>query len=84
MGDMGDVFNAHRKACQEKRASNREQSTQILESKGIAFEMRNNGAHLIVADHYDFWPGTGLWKDRQDGKRGRGVHSLLIRIRRET
>jgi hypothetical protein len=57
--DMGEMFNDWRKAKQEKRASNRDASAQLLMAAGIGFESRNDGAHLIVAGRYDFWPGTG-------------------------
>ena len=49
-----------------RRAANRENSARILREKGIAFEERNAGAHLIVKakrgfTFADFWPGTGLF-----------------------
>lgn len=79
---MGDDFTAWNKFKQEKRASNREWSTALLVSKGIAFETKNVGAHLIVRSNslvIDFWPGTGKWIDRQ-GPIGRGVKNLLKHI----
>lgn len=86
MGDMGDDFNALRKYKQEKRASNRVTSADLLTKAGIPYEVRNGGAHLIlkVEDYFiDFWPGTGKWATR--GFRfslvGRGVHGLIRHIK---
>lgn len=63
-----------------KRAANREASPEILARAGVAFESKNFGAHLII-EHggrlVDFWPGTGLWIDRESRRRARGVKHLL-------
>ena len=62
MGDMGDVFNSMKKAGQDKRKQNRQASSEILQQNGIGFEVKNQGAHLIVEGGdclIDFWPGTG-------------------------
>lgn len=77
MGDMGDDFNAMKKASQVKRADNREKSAQRLRDAGVPFVSKNAGAHLIVRDRVNFWPGTGLWADRETPEKGRGVRSLL-------
>ena len=63
-----------------KRRSNREKSRQILLSKGIGFDEKNHGAHLIVNGNIDFWPGTGKWRDRTGGN-GRGVFNLIKHIK---
>lgn len=84
MGDMGEVFNAMRKAAQDKRAANREQSAKMLQDAGIPFDSHNHGAHLIVDGRYDFWPGTGLWIERSTKKDGRGVHSLMKHVKQTT
>lgn len=65
------------KLSQEKRAENRRLSPLLLTEKGFSFVSRNNGAHLIVEDKVDFWPGTGQWIVRQDGFAGRGVKNLI-------
>lgn len=57
----------------------RKQSTQLLNDAKIPFEIKNNGAHLIVEGnecYIDFWPGTGKWITR-NGKRGFGVRNLI-------
>ncbi len=66
-----------RKFKHEKRASNRDRSTEILVIAGIPFVSKNNGAHLIVAERFDFWPGTGLWMERGKPKKHRGIQSLI-------
>lgn len=63
----------------ERRRNNRENSADLLKERGVEFESKNFGAHLIVKGKQcliDFWPGTGKFIAR-DGKRGRGVHNVL-------
>jgi hypothetical protein len=84
MGDVGDTYNAMKKAGQDKRSSNREQSPKMLEAAGIPFEVKNMGAHLIVEGsecYIDFWPGTGRWASRK-GNAGFGVRNLIKYIGR--
>ena len=73
-----------------RRAGHRESSPAMLRGAGIAFEARNNGAHLIVQHNgrvADFWPGTGLFNIRGDlDRRGkpqylRGVRLLIKQLR---
>lgn len=87
--NMGDLFRAHHARQQEKRAKNREDSTAMLTERGIFFTAHNDGAHLIVADRWDFWPGTGKFKERRGrpGKSlrtGRGVRNLLEHIEKDS
>lgn len=77
---MGEMFNALKKARQEKRASNRESSAATLLAAGIEFESKNLGAHLIVGN-IDFWPGTGLWIVRGSNQKRRGVLKLIKHIK---
>lgn len=74
---MGEFFNDLRKFRQEKRADNRESSRQLLLDAGIPFQERNGGAHLIVAERFDFWPGTGKWIERGTKTYRRGVFNLI-------
>lgn len=80
-GDMGELFNDYRAVRKEKRAANRENGLKLLQEAGIAFEVKNGGAHLVVEGRYDYWPGTGLWMCRGDKTKRRGVHRLIERIR---
>lgn len=84
MSDMGEIFNAMREASKEKRANNRDRSTEMLVIAGIPFVSKNNGAHLIVDGRFDFWPGTGLWMERGGSvkrKKHRGIRSLISAIK---
>ena len=82
MSDIGEIFAGQREASQAKRASNREASRRLLDDADVAFTVHNDGAHLVVEQRWDFWPGTGKWIDRQGGKYRRGVFTLLRAIRR--
>lgn len=66
----------------ERRASNRESSADLLAERGIEFEAKNGGVHLIVKHNEktaDFWPGTGKFMVR-GGRQGRGVFNMLQAI----
>lgn len=81
MDDSAEVFTDLKKISQERRASNRERSANMLVELGVSFESKNSGAHLIVSHNgitADFWPGTGKFIPRAPGSRhGRGVFNLL-------
>jgi hypothetical protein len=73
-------WDAHRQWSRERRAGNRRNSADILRERGVDFVTRNDGAHLIVqfgTATADFWPGTGKYRVRPDGKYLRGVFNLL-------
>jgi hypothetical protein len=80
VSDIGDDFKYMRELSQKKRASNREHSADILAAADIPYVSKNGGAHLIVADRFDFWPGTGLWMERGKPQKHRGVAKLIARI----
>ena len=87
IGD-GDGFPVTCDDCNgvNKRASNRQWSTQHLVDKGIAFQSKNKGAHLIVESPIgliDFWPGTGKWIVRSNKKTKRGVRELIKYIEKQ-
>lgn len=70
-----------------KTADNRAASNQILRAAGVPFTEHNfhpdrSPAHLVVANRWDFWPGTGKWKDRRSKKSGRGVRELMREYQR--
>lgn len=77
MSDMGEVFSKLRELRKQKRESNTTHSTKLLIERGIRFQSKNGGAHLIIEDRVDFWPSTGLYIERKSGARGRGVANLL-------
>lgn len=82
--NLWEAFKERRGAMREKRAANREDSAALLRERGVAFETRNGGAHLIVTHEdrtADFWPGTGLYVIRDGSGRGRGVMNLLRTLR---
>ncbi len=79
-GDMGEIFNALREKGKAKRARNRDMAQAELRRRGIPFTVHNDGAHLVVAERYDFWPGTGLWRARGDRTATRGIRKLIRRI----
>ena len=75
-----EVYGSMRQASQVKRAKNRETSRKRLEEAGIEFEVKNDGAHLIVTGNgrtIDFWPGTGKYHVRNSPKKGRGVKGVI-------
>ena len=86
MSDIGETFRAARLASQEKRQQNRENSAEVLKAHGINFTSKNGGAHLVVKEKsiIDFWPGTGLWIDRENSASGRGVFKLIKYINKES
>lgn len=74
-----EMWSAYKERSKTRRASNRENSAEMLEQAGIPFVSKNEGAHLIVEGrecYIDFWPGTGKWHSR-DGAKGFGVRNLL-------
>lgn len=87
MSETCDMWREHRECSQKKRARNRSFSTELLAQRGVPFESKNGGAHLIVTRHgapwADFWPGTGKWIERatKDNPK-RGVRQLIERWRR--
>lgn len=67
-------------ARRQERAERRVTIPERLAAAGIAFERKNNGAHLIVRHRkhtIDFWPGTGLWIERGSDRRRYGVRGLV-------
>jgi hypothetical protein len=79
MGDMREVFDIMKQRSKNKKLSNLESSTAMLIEKGILFESKNNGVHLIVSHNgitADFWPSTGKFSLR-DGMYSRGIKNLI-------
>lgn len=79
MSELGELYRAWDKTKKEKKAKNRRESTAMLDEKGLNYDVKNGGTHLIVkhADKTtDFWPSTGKFIVR-GGKTGRGVRNLF-------
>jgi hypothetical protein len=84
VSEIADTFNALREIGKQRRADNRSSSADLLTERGIRFESKNGGAHLVVQHAgkvADLWPGTGKYRVRQPGGKGevyrRGVFNLL-------
>ena len=77
MSDTGELWREMRRDAAEKRRSNLEKSTRILQGSGVRFESHNGGLHLIVrtaAGPVNFFPSTGRYTGALDG---RGVFNLM-------
>ena len=87
MGDMGDDFKAWNEVRKAKKLNNMESSTEILDGRGIEFETKNGGTHLIVQHNgkvADFWPSTGKYNVRGSSKYKRGVYNLIGDLTNDT
>lgn len=75
-----EMWAGYHEARRQKRVQNAAYSTQALTDAGVHFRAYNGGAHLIIQHEgktVDFWPGTGLWKDRMRATQNRGLVRLL-------
>lgn len=80
MSEIGEAFSALKEAGAAKRRENQENSTRILDEKGVEFESKNRGVHLVVTGKdglIDFWPSTGKFLCRNKSCQGRGVLNLI-------
>jgi hypothetical protein len=82
VGDMIDMCREIKDAESARRSERRESAPDTLRARGINFDVRNGGAHLIVKTSngcVDFWPGTQRWMSRLKNKagQGRGFKSLF-------
>lgn len=75
--EIAEAFRAMREAEQADKARRRAEAPRILAQHDVGFRSYNDGTHLFVRGHVDFYPGTGRWRDRDGGTRGRGIFSLL-------
>jgi len=80
---MAEGFNAMREESRDRRAANRAHAPKVLAEAGVKHTILNDGAHIRIGREIaDFWPGTGLWKDRKNGVEGRGVKNLIAHLQR--
>lgn len=81
--ELSDHYAAMKERSKLKRAANRHGSAEILTARGIEFESKNGGAHLIVRHNgkvADLWPGTGRWIFRGGKPDGRGVLNMIRKL----
>ncbi len=78
MNELTEIYAAMREQSREKKLSNCEFSTKLLDKLGVDYESKNNGIHLKVFNDnevIDFYPSTGTWMI--NGKKSRGVMGML-------
>lgn len=81
MSEAKELFEAYKEAKKDKKAANVESSLALLRARNIEHQVCNwANHHTFVANRYDFWPSTGLWRDRKSGRTGRGVLNLIKRV----
>ena len=81
MSEIGDAFKGYIQVCREKKQRNKEYSTALLVKRGIKFESRNDGVHLMIETaqgRVNFYPSTGLYNG---ALQGRGVFNLLKELK---
>lgn len=69
-----------------KRHDNMRSSVKLLRARAVQFTTHNNGYHLIIKAGekvIDFYPTTGLFRDRKESESQRGVFNLLKHIGKE-
>lgn len=69
---------ANHQQIKEKR---KVEDTQKLINKGIEFESKNFGYHLIVKGKeslIDYWPSSGKFFVRKTKKKGNGFNNLML------
>jgi hypothetical protein len=84
-GMDSEDWKAHNKQCRaersERNARRREEAPAALIEAGIAFVAHNGGAHIVIGQRFDFWPGTLRWADRVTKRTGHGTASLIVAVR---
>lgn len=77
--DLSEDYRAWNEAKRDKRSLNLESSIRILQTEGIAFKQLSD-THFRIGE-FDFWPSTGLFLNRKTKKRGRGIFSLVTKVK---
>jgi hypothetical protein len=79
--DDGDMWREMKKEGQAKRWDNVDKSLNVLRQRGIAYKTLNaDVCHYRVAQHWDFWPSTGKFRNYKTNETGRGVFNLIKRL----
>lgn len=85
--DLGEIYKAHKEFTKDKKLSNKESSTLLLDNYYVDYTSHNNGLHLIITTPkstlIDFWPTTGKFIPRSTNNAQRGVLNLLNYIQTE-
>ena len=81
--EIYEYFNAMRERSREKRKMNAATSPGYLKANGVYFEQKSPSHFHVFGQGcvVDFWPGTGLWIDSKNLRRGRGVKKLAAYIK---
>lgn len=86
MGDMGDFWKdvkpKLKKDSVKRKNRNLENAINIMDKNNILYKSYTD-VHYLVENIFDYYPTTGLFINRNDKRKGRGVHSLLRAIKRE-
>lgn len=78
MGDMIKDYKEINKVKKKEKVARKEHSMELLKKHSIPFQVFNNGIHVRVLDPIiEFYPTTGKWIVRSDGKVGFGIDPLL-------
>lgn len=75
-----EMWAEYRGNNQKKRWDNYKQSIEILQKKGIPFEVMKNESHLKVMGDWDFWPSTGKFINNRLKIKGRGIFNLINQL----
>jgi hypothetical protein len=76
-----EYYGSLREQNQEKHERNRRYATILLDAENVKFVPKNHGAHIIIANRWDLWPGTGKWRDRKVNKYSHGLGNLIKLIK---
>ena len=76
--DMGEQWAEYKEERKEKKASNLEQSLELLANKGFIFTALS--PHHYRYGIWDFWPSTGKYHNRETKVYSRGVFNLIKEI----
>jgi hypothetical protein len=79
--EIGEMWRAVKKDRQARNQTRGETALIILKEKGVKFEKKNFGSHLIVEGKngklIDFWPTTGKFKLRGSKNYQGGIEKML-------